>query len=176
MRLIRCPSPKVPNQYPSGVHEAPSSPMAINYSLSLRANPQNEEDPKKAYALAQYTGKMSLEQFAKHIADHGCVYSRADVYAILTLMVDCMKEQLLLGQRIELGDLGTFSVVLSSIGADSMEEFNANVNITRVRPKWTVGKLFKNMVDLAEFEYVGTRDAQAKVKKALKKGDKTVTL
>ena len=150
--------------------------MAINYSINLRANPQNDEDPMKAYAQAQYDEKMTLDEFAKHISTHGAVYSRADIHAILLLMVDCMRELLLEGKRIELGELGTFSVVLSSIGADSKEEFNSAVNITKVAAHWTKGKEFRNMLKDAKFEYVGTRKNQAAVKKAMRQGLKTVEL
>ena len=50
---------------------------------------------RKAFAVAQYAELMPIEKFAKHIATHGCVYSRADISAILYLAVDCMRELLL---------------------------------------------------------------------------------
>ena len=67
-----------------------------------------------AFAVAQYADVMTIEKFARHIATHGCVYSRADISAILYLAVDCMREMLLEGRKIRLGDLGDFSVSLSS--------------------------------------------------------------
>ena len=65
---------------------------------------------QNAFAIAQYADVMTIEKFAKHIATHGCVYSRADISAILYMAVDCMREQLLEGKKIRLGDLGDFSV------------------------------------------------------------------
>ena len=41
---------------------------------------------------------MGIERFARHIADHGTTYSRADIMAILYMAVDCMREQLLEGK------------------------------------------------------------------------------
>ena len=35
------------------------------------------------FATAQYTEVMTIEKFARHIADHGTTYSRADIMAIL---------------------------------------------------------------------------------------------
>ena len=35
------------------------------------------------FATAQYTEVMGIEKFARHIADHGTTYSRADIMAIL---------------------------------------------------------------------------------------------
>ena len=62
------------------------------------------------FATAQYTEVMGIEKFARHIADHGTTYSRADIMAILYMAVDCMREQLLEGKKIRLGELGDFSL------------------------------------------------------------------
>ena len=40
-------------------------------------------EQKKAFAVAQYAEVMTIEKFAKHISTHGCVYSRADISAVL---------------------------------------------------------------------------------------------
>ena len=73
-------------------------------------------EKQNAFAVAQYTGVMNIDKFSRHISSHGSVYSRADIAAILYLTVDCMREQLLEGKKIRLGDLGDFSVSLSSKG------------------------------------------------------------
>ena len=67
----------------------------INYSISLRANPSDQDAPKKAYANAQYSEIMTLDKFAEHISTHGSKYNRADIQAVLIQAVDCMREQLL---------------------------------------------------------------------------------
>ena len=71
----------------------------INYSTCMRGNPTDKDAAKKAYANAQYSQVMTLDKFCYHIASHGCVYSRADIQAILILAVDCLREQLLNGSR-----------------------------------------------------------------------------
>ena len=35
----------------------------INYSISLRANPSDQDAPKKAYANAQYSQVVTLDKF-----------------------------------------------------------------------------------------------------------------
>ena len=118
---------------------------------------------------------MTIEKFARHIATHGCVYSRADISAILYLAVDCMREMLLDGRKIRLGDLGDFSVTLSSNGAESADKFSA-ANITGVNVVWDCGKEFKNLLADAEFNLVASRSAQAALLKAIKNGDTVVDL
>lgn len=148
----------------------------INYSIVMRGNPVKTEEPKKAYATAQYNEVMNINRFAEHIATHGSVYSRADIVAILMMAVDCMREQLLAGQKIELGDLGSFYVSLSSKGADTIADFNPAVHIRKVKVNWQRGSLFEDLLEEAVFTQVATRAAQAKVLKALKAGETTVDL
>ena len=130
---------------------------------------------QNAFAVAQYTDAMTIEKSARHIASHGCVYSRADISAILYLAVDCMREQLLEGKKIRLGDLGDFSVSISSKGAETADKFSAQ-NITGVNVVWDCGQEFKNLIADAEFNLVASRSAQAAVLKAIKAGQTTVDL
>ena len=130
---------------------------------------------QNAYAIAQYADVMTIEKFAKHIATHGCVYSRADISAILYMAVDCMREQLLEGKKIRLGDLGDFSVSLQSKGAETAKAFTAQ-NITGVNVVWDCGQEFKNLLADAEFNLVASRSAQAAVLKAVKAGETVVDL
>ena len=43
------------------------------------------------------------------------------------MTVDCMREQLLEGKKIRLGDLGDFSFLLSSKGAEDADKFTAQM-------------------------------------------------
>ena len=130
---------------------------------------------QKAYAIAQYSEVMNIEKFARHISTHGCVYSRADISAILYLAVDCMREQLLEGKKIRLGDLGDFSINLTSKGADTADKFSAQ-NITGVNVVWDPGMEFKSLLADAEFNLVASRNAQAALLKAIKAGQKVVDI
>ena len=132
-------------------------------------------EKQNAFAIAQYADVMTIEKFARHIATHGCVYSRADISAILYMAVDCMREQLLEGKKIRLGDLGDFSVSISSKGAETADKFSAQ-NITGVNVVWDCGQEFKNLIADAEFNLVASRSAQAAVLKAIKAGQTTVDL
>ena len=142
----------------------------------MRANPVDDTQPKKAYACAQYSELIDIVQFAAHIASHGCVYNRADIVAILTMAVDCMRELLLAGQKIRMGDLGDFYVSIQSTGADDASKFNPAINVKRLKVNWTCGKHFQDLLQDAEFNLVPTRRAAQKLVKALKAGDTTVDL
>ena len=132
-------------------------------------------EKQNAFAVSQYTDIMTIEKFAKHITSHGSVYSRADISAILYMAVDCMREMLLEGKKIRLGDLGDFSVLLSSKGAEDADKFTAQ-NITDVKVQWEPGQQFKTLRDEAEFNLVASRSAQAAVLKVIKEGKTSVDL
>ena len=153
----------------------------INQAKKEGKEPEKEDldlvktEKQNAFAVSQYTDIMTIEKFAKHITSHGSVYSRADISAILYMAVDCMREMLLEGKKIRLGDLGDFSVLLSSKGAEDADKFTAQ-NITDVKVQWEPGPDFKNLINEAEFNLVAPRSAQAKLIKAVKEGKDSVDL
>ena len=132
-------------------------------------------EKQNAFAISQYTDVMTIEKFAKHITSHGSVYSRADISAILYMAVDCMREMLLEGKKIRLGDLGDFSLLLASKGAETADKFTAQ-NITNVKVQWEPGQQFKNLLEDAEFNLVASRSAQAAIIKAIREGKTNVDL
>ena len=155
--------------------------LAINQAKKDGKEPDKKDtdlvktEKQNAFAISQYTDVMTIEKFAKHITSHGSVYSRADISAILYMAVDCMREMLLEGKKIRLGDLGDFSLLLGSKGAETADKFTAQ-NITQVKVQWEPGKEFKNLLDDAEFNLVASRSAQAAVLKAIKEGKTNVDL
>ena len=148
----------------------------VNYSIVMRNNPMDADATKKAYASAQYAEVMDINRFAEHIASHGCVYKRADIVAILTMAVDCMSEQLLAGQMIQLGDLGDVSISINSIGAESSAAYNPAIHARKLNVNWSAGTRFRNLLEDAVFNLVATRKAARLVVKALKAGKTNVDL
>ena len=153
--------------------------LEINQAKS-RINQAKKEgttpDPKDLELVkTEKQNIMTIEKFAKHITSHGSVYSRADISAILYIAVDCMREMLLEGKKIRLGDLGDFSLLLTSKGAEDADKFTSQ-NITGVKVQWEPGQEFKNLRDDAEFNLVASRSAQAAVIKAIKEGKTNVDL
>ena len=135
----------------------------INYSIVKRSVNANLIEINQA--------KSRINQAKKE----GKTPQPADIAAILYLTVDCMREQLLEGKKIRLGDLGDFSVSLSSKGVEDPNAFNAQ-NITGVKVIWEPGAEFKSLRDDAEFNLVASRDAQAAVIKAIKQGKDNVDI
>ncbi len=141
----------------------------------MKQNPLNPELPERAYARNQVSEVWSLEKFCQHIADHDGVYSRGTVKGVVSDMCECLVEQLLNGKKIQLGELGSFVISISSEGAESLEKFTAK-NIKEVNIVFAPGTDFENLVDKAEFNCVASRAAQVAVLKAEKAGEDTLDL
>ena len=138
-------------------------------------NIMKPNDAPKAYARNQVSEIWTLEKFAKHIASHNGVYSRGTVKGVLSDMCECLVEQLLNGNKIQLGELGTFGISISSTPAESLEKFTAK-NIKAVNILFTPGVDFDNLVGRSEFNLVASRMAQSAVLKAEKKMEGSVDL
>ena len=148
----------------------------LDYSVSSRRNPMDKDAAPRFYASAQCNKVVSLDEFAKHIASHGSVYKRADIGAVLTMAVDCLREMLLNGYKVGLGDLGSFYVSLSSEGTATPNDFNPAIHIKSVNVIWERGTDFNNLKDEAEYNQVAIRAVQKKVLKAVKNGETTVSI
>ena len=148
----------------------------LDYSVSSRRNPMDKDAAPRFYASAQCNKVVSLDEFAKHIASHGSVYKRADIGAVLTMAVDCLREMLLNGYKVGLGDLGSFYVSLSSEGTATPNDFTPAIHIKSVNVIWERGTDFNNLKDEAEYNQVAIRAVQKKVLKAVKNGETTVSI
>ena len=73
----------------------------INYSVSGRYSVVGDTSSDIKYYANIQTESMTFSQFCAHIADHGSVYTRADVMAIVAQVVDCLRELLLEGKSID---------------------------------------------------------------------------
>ena len=147
----------------------------IDYSVYMMTPTYSKDETPKAYAKNQVSEIWSLEKFAKHISDHNGVYSRGTVKGVISDMCECLVEQLLNGNKIQLGELGTFGISISSEGAESIEKFTAK-NIKAVNILFSPGADFENLIGRAEFNPVASRVAQKATLKAEKAGEATVDL
>jgi len=141
----------------------------VQYSVSMRKNPMRPEDAPKAYANLQLTGIVSLTNLAKHIKEHGSPYSRDVVVGVMTAIVDCTREFLLQGYKVDLGEIGQFYPSIEQEGAETKQAFSSD-NITDYRTNYVLGSAFDKMRREVEFEKTTTRRAQAAALKAESEG------
>lgn len=135
----------------------------INYSIAIMGTKPGTKKADitetKAYGTSQVHEVLDLDKFCQHIAEHNSPFSKGAVKGILTDAVSCLREMMLAGNKVNLGDLGSFYPELQTEGAVTTEDFSA-ANIKEVNVCWLPGKEFKNLRQDAEFQLVPSRAAQ----------------
>ena len=82
---------------------------SIELRVNLRANTNEKSDQfGRLYAELQRNRTLSLRGLAKHISDHGSIYTIDIVYGVLAKLCQCIPELLAQGQPVKLDGLGTF--------------------------------------------------------------------
>jgi len=90
-----------------------------------KKNPQKPAEAAKYYAQVSFSRKVDLNYLAELMSD-GSTVRRNDIYAVLVGMVDMIIKLLQDGDRVVLGELGTFYVSLKSTSVESVENFSVH--------------------------------------------------
>lgn len=148
----------------------------IKYSITERLVRWGAKEGQKRYsANIQKTGTISLAEFAEHMSSHGSKYNKGDLMAVIIQLAGCVREFLLQGYAVDLGDLGSLSPRIRQKAAESAEAFSAS-NITALSAGFSVGPSLRGMIHDAGFEYVSTLREQAALNAATKSGKDKVQL
>lgn len=124
----------------------------IKYSLVLRGEPRYPERGKKVFASAQCIKVIKLEELARHITSHGCVYGVGDFMAVVSKLAEAVAEKLKEGYQVDLAELGKFFVTLGCEGVEDANLFDPDIHIKELRPHWKPSKSFKNLRRGVNFE------------------------
>ena len=124
----------------------------LKYKVVSRINPQNKSEQPKWYGKAVQDRTIDFEGLVTHMSEHNSPYSRGVIHGVLTDMLDCVKELVLDGKSVRLGDLGLFSVGLKTKGAKSRERWSVSTHVqgvtlnVRNTKTWSNAELRKNTI------------------------------
>ncbi len=98
----------------------------ILYHLIQRVNPRDVEGPRNYYANKLPQGAVNVRQLARQISREtmlGIVETTAVIEALLQAVPNLLAD----GKSVQLGEFGSFRLLLSSEGAESPETFNQSM-------------------------------------------------
>ena len=147
----------------------------IDYSIFMWKSPLKEDAAEMAYAKNQVRKVLTFDEFVKHISDHNGVFTRGTVKGVVSDTCSCLVEQLLMGNKVQFGELGIFSISITCEPATSLKEFSED-NIKEVNILFNPGEDFGNLRSKAEFNLVASRAVQAATIKAVKANETSVDL
>lgn len=123
------------------------SKFKVPLVIQERQNPQDRIEPAKFYLQAVKSGNSDLRRLAYLISIQSTV-RQADCLAVLDGLVLNMMDELSQGRAVQLGELGTFQVAVSSYGSVTTEEVSqSNIRRTKLnyRPSMVLKKWLKTL-------------------------------
>ena len=124
----------------------------LKYKMVTRRHPQNPSEQPKWYAKSVQDRTIDFEGLVTHMSEHNSPYSRGVIHGVLTDMLDCVKELVLDGKSVRLGDLGLFSVGLKTKGSKDRDKWAVSSHVlgvtlnVRNTKTWSNAELRKNTV------------------------------
>lgn len=97
--------------------------MTIKLKTISRVNPLKKEEAPKFYVTAKHDTRVSEEELAQKISKR-CTLRESDVRGALIALLDIMQEELILGNIVSLGNIGSFYVNVSSNGTDNSTDLS----------------------------------------------------
>ncbi len=95
------------------------------------------------------SGKKDIRSLSNDIADISSL-SRGDVSNVLTNLVEQIPKELLEGNSVSLGELGTLRIGFSSEGVAEEKDFKTT-KIKNIKVIFTPGRLIKEEIQKAKF-------------------------
>lgn len=128
--------------------------MSVRYKLVLRKDLSKDaaEGAQKYYASVNSNGMMTFQQTCTAISAYSTA-SPGDVKVVMDGVLFVLKEALLRGEVVQLGELGNFQINVGSSGTPTTEEFKASM-IRKPRIVFRPSVSLKEILDKVSFERI----------------------
>ncbi len=128
--------------------------MALFYNKVQRKNPNHQEESGKWYPVLRSVSQVSEKEVAKRIADETTLNPKEAEMAIYQLL-KVLKDELLSGNTVQLGDWGSFYLTINSDGVAEEKDVTAT-QVKQVNINFRAGSELREALDKAEFKPAST--------------------
>ena len=107
----------------------------------------------KWYARLKSIETLSLTKLAKHISEHGSVFTQDVVEGVMVKFRNCLLEMLLESKKVKIAGLGTFYLTAECTkgGADKEEDFNVNQHLAALHIRFLPDQTAEDNISSREF-------------------------
>lgn len=123
--------------------------MSVKYKVVEKSNPQNREE-KKFYVQPIRKGTLSRAKLEDAIVELTSLH-KSDVRGVLIALSGIFSDYLTEGYNLNLDDIGTFSLRVSSNGSDTEEEVSAG-NVKNVSVGFRPAATLRETIVKTKFE------------------------
>ena len=86
----------------------------IELYLSKVTETSETEQAGKLYARVSYKQAMTIQDMARHMAEHNTVFSEGSILGVLTDFVKCVREMVLNGNTVKIENLAIFKATVEA--------------------------------------------------------------
>ena len=86
----------------------------IELYLSKVTENSETEQAGKLYARVSYKQAMTIQDMARHMAEHNTVFSEGSILGVLTDFVKCVREMVLMGNTVKIDNLAIFKATVEA--------------------------------------------------------------
>ena len=86
----------------------------IELYLSKVTETSETEQAGKLYARVSYKQAMTIQDMARHMAEHNTVFSEGSILGVLTDFVKCVREMVLMGNTVKIDNLAIFKATVEA--------------------------------------------------------------
>jgi len=107
----------------------------------------------KWYARLKSIETLTMTKLAKHISEHGSVFTEDVVEGVLKKFKACLLEMLLDSKKVKIAGLGTFYLTAECTkgGADKEEDFNVNEHLSALHIRFLPDQTQEDNLSSREF-------------------------
>lgn len=107
----------------------------------------------KWYARLKSIETLSMTKLAKHISEHGSVFTEDVVEGVMVKFKTCLLEMLLESKKVKIAGLGTFYLAAECTkgGADKEEDFNVNQHLAALHIRFLPDQAQEDNISSREF-------------------------
>ncbi len=107
----------------------------------------------KWYARLKSIETMNLTKMAKHITEHGSVFTEDVVEGVMKKFKSCLLEMLLESKKVKVAGLGTFYLTCECVkgGASSEADFNVNQHLNALHIRFLPDQTAEDNLSSREF-------------------------
>ncbi len=100
----------------------------IELYLSKVTENSETEQAGKLYARVSYKQAMTIQDMARHMAEHNTVFSEGSILGVLTDFVKCVREMVLMGNTVKIENLAIFKATVgNTVKIENLAIFKATV-------------------------------------------------
>ena len=134
----------------------------IELYLSKVTENSETEQAGKIYARVSYKQTLSVQDMAKHMAEHNTMFSEGSITGILIDFVKCVREQVLMGNTVKIDNLAIFKATVEAnaleVLYDAQQDKVASASIGSLAEGAKTGPAVKTIKLLAQSTGEFTRD------------------